>query len=86
MADQQGEFFATLVPSKTVGLIRYVPASEQHYPKDGDVVGSWLKARRDLMEQGTQSWYALNDLVELYKVYALGGNALPDRREFSVPL
>jgi hypothetical protein len=48
-----------------------------HQPMRGDAVEAWIKAQRDCYTEGTESWHALDDLLDDYRLLSDQGEALP---------
>ena len=51
-----------------------------HQPMRGDAVEAWIKRQRNCYDQGSDEWYALDDMLDDYRVLADTGEELPDPR------
>ena len=52
--------------------------SGAHRPDRASDVAAWLKRRRDTFDRGTNGWYALDDLLDAYRLHADTGTPLLD--------
>lgn len=50
--------------------------TDTHIPQRGSDVEEWIKARRDVWSPDSQSWQALDDLLDDYRLHADTGSPL----------
>lgn len=58
---------------------------EPHQPHRGSDVEAWLRQYRDQFPKLTTAWYALDDLLDEYRLRADVGRTLTDPRPSETP-
>lgn len=69
-----GEDLADMVLLTELEIPRLVHPS--HSPRRGSDVEAWLKAERDKYQERTEAWYALDELLDDYRLRADTGRGL----------
>jgi hypothetical protein len=72
------------VPEPTSAPATPAPIAQEHQPRRGDEVDAFIKTARDKYDYQSPQWYALDDLLDDYRLCAYTATPL-DRVEEASP-